>query len=203
MPRPLQAVSAGARFRSFLSFAAFAGALFFTRASLADHYRVPSGSMEPTVDVADHIVVVKAAYGIRVPLTDRYVFGPATPSRGDVVVLTSPEDGIVLLKRVVATGGDRVSVTDGHVFVRPNRAEAASPRATPDGHAREGIDFTISLTYGGGPDLAETVVPEGKLLVLGDNRGNSHDGRSFGFVDSKAVLGRAAVVLGGRGVREL
>ncbi len=73
----------------------------------------------------------------------------------------------------------------------------------PGGTRARRIDFTISLTYGGGPDLPETVVPEGKLLVLGDNRGNSHDGRSFGFVDSKAVLGRAAVVLGGRGVRGL
>lgn len=153
--------------------------------------------MEPTVDVADHVMVVKAAYGLRVPMTDRYVFGPVTPSRGDVVVLTSPEDGIVLLKRVVAVGGDRVSVTDGHVKVR----EASASEA---GHAKkEGTDFSISLTFGGGPDLPETIVPEGKLLVLGDNRGNSHDGRTFGFVNAASVLGRAAVVVGARGVRGL
>ena len=183
------------RVRSLLSFGAFVGALLFTRASLADHYRVPTGSMEPNVEVADHVLVVKAAYGLRVPMTDRYVFGPSTPSRGDVVVLTSPESGIVLLKRVVAVGGDRVAVEGGHVRVRSG--ENASTRA------REGVDFSISLSFGGGPDLAETVVPEGKVLVLGDNRGNSHDGREFGFVDATSVLGRAAVVVGGRGVRGL
>jgi signal peptidase I len=183
------------RVRSLLSFGAFVGALLFTRASLADHYRVPTGSMEPNVEVADHVLVVKAAYGLRVPMTDRYVFGPSTPARGDVVVLTSPESGIVLLKRVVAVGGDRVAVEGGHVRVRSGEDSGT--------RAREGVDFSISLTFGGGPDLPETVVPEGKVLVLGDNRGNSHDGREFGFVDATSVLGRAAVVVGGRGVRGL
>lgn len=183
--------STRARGRSLLSFGVFLAGLFVARASLADHYRVPSGSMEPTVQVAEHVVVVKAAYGLRVPLTDAYLFGPRTPARGDVVVLTSPESDTVLLKRVVAVAGDVVEVRGGHVVL------------THDGHALAGEAYAVSLAAGPGPSLPPTVVPTGKLLVLGDNRGNSHDGRAFGWVSESALLGRAVVVFGASGARAL
>jgi signal peptidase I len=99
------------------------------------------------------VLVSKLAYGLRVPLTERYLVRFAAPARGDVVVLVSPEDGIVLLKRVAAVPGDRVQ-------------------------------------QGG---RAVTIPPE-RYLVLGDNRGNSHDGRAFGLVARSAILGRAAGV---------
>ena len=120
------------------------------RASLADQYVVPTGSMAPTVQVGDRVLVSKLAYGLRVPLTERYVARFAPPARGDVVVLVSPENGMVLLKRVAAVPGDRV-------------------------------DF----------DGGEVTVPPDQFLVLGDNRGNSHDGRAFGLVAGCAILGRA------------
>jgi signal peptidase I len=118
------------------------------RATLADQYSVPSGSMEPTVQVGDRVLVNKAAYGLRVPFTERYLVRFAPPARGDVVVLFSPESGDVLLKRVAAVPGDRVQL-----------------------HGRE------------------VVVPADRYLVLGDNRESSHDGRAFGLVDRRAILG--------------
>lgn len=181
------------RARSWVSLAALSGTLLVTRASFADHYTVPSGSMEPTVHVADHVVVSKAAYGLRLPFTGHYLLGPRTPDRGDVVVLSSPEDGKVLLKRVVATGGDRVCVTDGHVRVRPKGS------STDDPYVGEPSSYQVSLAFGGGPDLAPVDVPEGKVLVLGDNRGNSHDGRAFGWVDESALLGQVRLVVGASG----
>jgi signal peptidase I len=152
--------------------------LLTARASLADHYQVPSGSMQPTVEVGDRLVVLKAAYGIRLPLTQIWLTEAATPARGDVVVLTSPEDGGVLLKRVVAVEGDRVSVRQGEVVL--DGAPVAEPHK--------------SLLFGGGPDFGPARVPSGRVLVMGDNRGNSHDGRSFGFVAVEAILGRAVAV---------
>ena len=119
------------------------------RATLADQYTVPSGSMEPTVRVGDRVLVSKIAYGLRVPLTEHYLARFAPPARGDVVVLVSPEDGRVLLKRVAAVPGDRVEL--------------------------------------GG---REVIVPPDRYLVLGDNRDNSHDGRAFGLVERRAILGR-------------
>jgi signal peptidase I len=156
---------------------ATAAVVFTARTSLADHYFVPTGSMEPTVHVGDRIVVNKLAYGVRVPLAHVYALERDGPSHGDVVVLESPEDGVVLLKRVVAVPGDTVSVRDGAAFIDGVRAS--------DPHAM------TSAQDGGGPDFGPTVVPEGRYLVLGDNRGNSKDSRMFGFVARSQVLGRA------------
>jgi signal peptidase I len=149
--------------------------LLMARASLADHYVVPTGSMQPTVHVGDRVIVLKAAYGIRLPLSQIWLTDAQMPARGEVVALTSPEDGHVLLKRVVAIGGDVVSVRRGSVFID------GLPQA----------DRHRSLLYGGGPDFGPARVPAGQLLVMGDNRGGSHDGRSFGFVPVEAMLGRA------------
>jgi signal peptidase I len=114
-----------------------------------------------------------------VPLTDKWIVRFGDPARGEVVVLESPENGNVLLKRVVAVAGDVVEVRDGRVII---------------GH-RPIDEPWASLAMGGGPDLAPVTVPKGKLLVLGDNRGNSHDGRALGFIDENVVLGRAFAVV--------
>ena len=92
--------------------ATFAGlaVLFVARASFADHYHVPSGSMEPTVQIGDHVCVDKRAYGLRVPGTESYLLRWSEPARGDVVVLHSPETGDVLLKRVAALPGEQLTV---------------------------------------------------------------------------------------------
>jgi signal peptidase I len=179
-------------FRTALQLGSAAAVALTARASLADHYRVPSGSMEPTVHVGDRIVVSKLAYGLRLPLTETYLIRFGAPARGDVVVIEPPLDapesnhatdsdiiGSVLLKRVVAVAGDLVEVRSGHVRI--------------DG--REVPEARISLDAGGGPDLGPVLVPDGKVLLLGDNRGNSRDGRWFGFIDGERVLGRAVSVV--------
>lgn len=167
--------------------------ILVARSSFADHYRVPSGSMEPTVQVGDQICVNKAAYGLRIPDTDTYILESTGPERGDVVVLTSPVDGEVLLKRVAALPGDVVEVDAGRVTIdgkpMPVRGEGGSVIEDLDGHAH-----ALGVDYGGGPDFGPTRVPAGKYLMLGDNRGNSNDGRSFGWVDRKAILGHAVAV---------
>ena len=166
----------GSRLRFVVQLATIAMVTFAVRASFADHYRVPSGSMTPTVQIGDHVLVAKAAYGLRLPLTTTYVAHFAAPDRGDVVVLESPDpdDPVVLLKRVVAVGGDEVEVKDGRVFLGGALTDARGE---------------------GGPDFGPARVPDGQLLVLGDNRGNSRDGRTFGFVSRDRVLGRAIAVV--------
>lgn len=164
------------RLRFLVQLAAFVVVTFAVRASFADHYRVPSASMAPTVHVGDHVLVAKAAYGLRLPMTTTYVARFAEPARGDVVVLESPDadDPIVLLKRVVAVAGDEVEVKDGKVFIGGALSDARGE---------------------GGPDFGPARVPAGQVLVLGDNRGNSRDGRTFGFVSRDRVLGRAIAVV--------
>lgn len=171
-------------FREIVSWLAFGAALTVARASFADHYRVPSGSMEPTVATGDHIVVAKASYGFRVPMTDAWLLRWSAPAPGDVVVLQSPESDQILLKRVVAVAGQKVEVRRGRVRV--------DGRPEPTAHP-------ILVEPNGGPDFGPVQVPKGKVLVLGDNRGNSRDGRYFGFVDVDTVLGRAEAVVAREG----
>jgi signal peptidase I len=166
--------------RNLVTLLATAAVVVTARTSLADHYFVPTGSMEPTVQVGDRIVVNKLAYGVRVPVADVYAFERHGPIRGDVVVLESPEDGKVLLKRVAAVPGDTVSIRDGVTFIDGIRV--TDPHAVTSG------------LEGGGPDFGPTLVPEDRYLVLGDNRGNSKDSRMFGFVARSRILGRAAGV---------
>lgn len=172
--------------------------LFTARSSLADHYTVPTGSMLPTVEPGDHVVVDKTAYALRLPLTHVELARLGEPARGDVVVLDEPGGGTVLLKRVVAVAGDEVRVEDGELWLNgcPVPTESVGPF---EAFERLGAQHHIRLEHGGGPDFGPTVVPAGQVLVLGDNRGDSRDGRFFGFVPRESLLGRAerVVVRGG------
>lgn len=183
--------------KDLLAIAAAAAVVLVGRSSLADHYHVPTGSMLPTVQENDHIFVNKAAYGLRLPFSEVRLAEFGGPDRGDVVVLESPESGIVLLKRVVALPGDVVQVKNGKLLLNGNPV----PVEKKDGKLVEelGDGHGLRLDDGGGPDFGPVRVPTGHYLVLGDNRGNSRDGRYFGFVKREAILGHAISILGRHG----
>jgi len=173
------------------SFALLLLLLGVARTSLANHYQVPSGSMQPTLLPGDRVAVNMLAYGLRVPFTDIELIDRGEPQRGDVVVFKSPDDGTRLIKRVVAVGGDRVALIDGRLWIdgQPLHDAAAS-----DVEHFAGRDVRLDLRHGGGPDIFDGVIPEGMALVLGDHRGNSRDGRYFGLVPTKSLYGRAEAV---------
>ena len=175
--------------RDVLSLFVFVTVALTARASLADHYVVPTGSMIPTVHEGDRVFVSKAAYGLRLPLSSMWLLRWTGPARGDVVVLESPTDGTVLLKRIVARAGDEVVVQDGKLVLNGKEVVCTDHDETLDGKTH-----LLSLDNGGGPDFGPARVPDGKVLVMGDNRGNSRDGRMFGFVDVSSILGRAMAV---------
>ena len=114
---PTQVRSHPSRWREYRPLLLMFALLLVTRTSFANHYTVPSGSMEPTLVPGDHVVVDMSAYGLRIPFTDTVLLARDEPARGDVVVFKSPVDGERLIKRVVAVGGDTVSVMDGHVSI--------------------------------------------------------------------------------------
>jgi signal peptidase I len=157
-------------------FLLFMFALLVARSSFADHYVVPSGSMEQTLFPGDRVVVDKRAYGLRVPFTLMKLTHGDAPARGDVIVFDAPDDGTRLIKRIVAVGGDRLEVRQGHVFVNgvPGDAKAA-----------------LELRQGGGPDVGPIRVPAGEVFAMGDFRGNSRDSRFFGFVREDQIYARA------------
>jgi signal peptidase I len=157
----------------------FMFALLIARSSFADHYLVPSGSMERALYPGDRVLVDKEAYGLRVPFTLVKLVQGEKPARGDVIVFDAPGDGTRLIKRIVAVGGDLLEVRGGQAFVNGTRAE---DKSAPE------------LRMGGGPDVAPTRVPAGKVFVMGDFRGNSRDSRFFGAIAEEAIYARAVGV---------
>jgi len=180
--------------RESLRLALLVAVIFAGRSTLADHYYVPSGSMEYTLIAGDRVVVDKAAYGIRVPFTGIELVDRGRVARGDVVIFDSPRDGKRLIKRIVAIGGDRVELTRGQLAINGEELSAG-----PGREAFGGRTVQLNLEDGGGPDIAMTRVPDGMLLAVGDHRGNSLDGRVFGLIGEGDVYGRAVAVYYRRG----
>jgi signal peptidase I len=176
------------------SLAATVIVLLAARSTLADHYHVPTGSMLPTVEPRDRLVVSKLAYGFRLPFSTVYLWESEGPQHGDVVVLESPTTGETLLKRVVAMPGDTVAVHSGRVAL----GAGGVVMRHEDGVWQENLGggwHGLRLTRGGGPDLEPVEVPPDHYLVMGDNRGESLDGRVFGFVRRSAIFGKAVAVI--------
>jgi signal peptidase I len=180
--------------RSLLVF--IVGMLLF-RSAFADWMNVPSGSMNPTLIEGDRILVDKRAYGLRVPFTTTRLTRGADPARGDIVIFPSPEDGTVLVKRVVGLPNDQ------WVGYQPNldlaKADSELPRET---RAQDRLYLTERLAdrphaimvlpgRGAMRSFGPTLVPAGEYLVLGDSRDNSKDSRYIGFVPRASIVGRA------------
>lgn len=157
------------------------------RTFVVQAFKIPSGSMEPTLEIGDHILVNKFIYGIKIPLTSLNLFPWESPQRGDVVVFIYPlEPDKDFIKRVIAVGGDTVRMVNKRLYI--NGAEV------PDPHAVYRED---TLLLGGAQkmhDFGPVIVPRGSLFVLGDNRDHSLDSRFWGFVPLKDVLGKAFTI---------
>lgn len=170
--------------------------MLVARSSFANHYHVPSGSMQPTLQPGDRVAVDMRAYGWRLPFTTRDVVQVRDPAPGEVVVFSSPQDGTRLIKRLVAVGGDTVELVNGRLRIN---GVALTSGPVRDVELFPGRSVPLDLRRGGGPDLALFEVPEGMGLVLGDHRGGSHDGRHYGLVPIDEFYGRAAGVYWRRG----
>ena len=165
------------------------------RSTLADHYYVPSGSMEYTLMPGDRVFVDKRAYGVRIPFTGVELTRGDPIRRGDIVIFDSPRDGTRLIKRIIAIGGDDVLIRDGHLAI--NGQWLASAEDDEIELIGEKV-VQLNLADGGGPALSIRI-DEGKVLAIGDHRGNSADGRVFGAVAEDEIYGRAVAVYYRRG----
>ena len=175
------------------------------RSALADWNDVPTGSMKPTIQEGDRVVVNKLAYDLKVPFTTIDIVKWGNPERGDIVVLFSPVDGTRLVKRVVAVPGDKVEMRDNQLFVN-GRIAKQSPIAivSSDDYGSAyvldedlyGHNHKVMLT----PEIpavrsfGPVVVPQGNYFVLGDNRDNSNDSRFIGFIERRRIVGKAVAV---------
>lgn len=157
------------------------------RALLVQAFKIPSGSMIPTLLVGDHILVNKLLYGIRIPFTTVRWPKISEPKRGDVIVFVYPEDRTKdFIKRVVAVGGDTVAIKNKTVYIN------GKPVSNP--YARFFSNVILPGDVTPRDNLPPTKVPEGKLFVMGDNRDYSHDSRWWGFVPVEDVKGEAFLI---------
>ncbi len=167
------------------------GLALVLRVCVVEPFKIPSGSMIPTLKVNDFILVLKFWYGLRLPFVPEAPVLWHTPERGDVVVFTRPDDpktafqddsSINIIKRVIGLPGDTVEVRGPHVYI--NGAELTEPYAR--------------WSHGGNPEgnFGPKTVPEGHILLLGDNRDDSTDSRFWTepFLDIRRVKGKAVII---------
>jgi signal peptidase I len=157
--------------------------LFAFRWSFADHYRVPTESMYPTIKPGDHLLTNKMAYDFKLPFTDVVLAHNEGPKRGEVIVFLYPKDtSINFVKRVVGLPGETIRIHGHQVFINGFALEESY--LTTEAQA----SFAVEGEF-------ETVVPQDMYFVMGDNRGNSLDSRYWGFVPRSYIKGRALEVL--------
>jgi signal peptidase I len=197
--------------------------VFLLRSFLFEPFKIPSGSMLPTLESGDLILVQKFSYGVRLPVVDKKLVATGEPARGDVVVFRYPPDPrIDYIKRVVGLPGDEVAWLNKKLTINGKAVEAA---VLPDYFDEEGrvytqqlrenlagVEHRILLRSDRPPFVpgaeqfphrdacnynAEGVtckVPAGHYFVMGDNRDNSVDSRYWGFVPDRNLKGRAFFV---------
>ncbi|GAB6193840.1 signal peptidase I [Desulfocastanea catecholica] len=159
----------------------------FIRTFVVQAFKIPSGSMLPTLLIGDHLLVNKFIYGIRIPFTGKILVPIKSPQHGDVVVFRFPKDrSIDYIKRVVGTPGDTVEIKDKKVFI--------NGQAIQDPHAHFTSPAVLDAQASPRDNLGPILVPEQRIFVMGDNRDNSYDSRFWGFVDERDILGKAFIL---------
>lgn len=160
---------------------------FFIRTFVVQAFKIPSGSMQPTLLIGDHILVNKFIYGMRLPFTNKTIIPVADPKRNDIMVFKFPQDmDKDFIKRVIGLPGDKVEVRDKKIFIND---------APLDDLYGTYLD-SASMPAGIRPrdNMGPVTVPPHSLFVMGDNRDQSYDSRFWGFVDFSMVKGKAFMV---------
>lgn len=179
------------------------------RSFLYEPFRIPSGSLEPTLLVGDFIMVNKYDYGVRLPVWHKKIVELGEPKRGDIMVFRWPRDPhIDYIKRVIGVPGDKISYISKVLYVNgkkaPQQFTELVESADADGQPWEvkqlkenlfGVDHGIyQRSIVPADNFYNTQVPDGSYFVMGDNRDDSYDSRYWGFVPEENIIGKASIV---------
>ena len=178
------------------------------RSFLVEPFQIPTGSMIPTLEVGDFILVNKYAYGVRLPVIGTKIVDVADPERGDVMVFIPPHVDSYYIKRVIGMPGDTIRYEDKRLFVNgeligekfvedividTNLGDLAGTLHT---EIINGVEHATQHITGVTRQRSRTtwVIPNGHYFMMGDNRDNSSDSREWGTVQEKDIVGRAIAV---------
>ncbi|OGQ13710.1 MAG: signal peptidase I [Deltaproteobacteria bacterium RBG_19FT_COMBO_46_12] len=159
----------------------------FIRTFVVQAFKIPSSSMEPTLQVGDHLLVNKFIYGIKFPFIETKYFQFKKPQRGDIIVFVYPKDRSKdFIKRVIGTQGERVQIVHNKIYINNQLIE--DPWGRYDERAPSTKYLQPMEIFG------PVTVPVNSVFVLGDNRDNSQDSRFWGFVNVNEVKGKALII---------
>ncbi len=178
------------------------------RSFLVEPFRIPSGSMMPTLLVGDFILVNKFAYGVRLPVLNNKVLVVGEPQRGDIAVFRFPRNPEVdYIKRVIGLPGDRISYFGKQVYLNGDPVKLTSlGRYQGVGQGKDmtgsirmieelpGVEHTVLVMPGPSGREGDFEVPQGHYFMMGDNRDNSNDSRYWGTVPEANLVGRAFMI---------
>lgn len=183
------------------------------RSFLIEPFRIPTGSLEPTLDIGDFIVVNKFIYGLRLPTIYTKIMPIKEPKRGDIVVFRHPQQSVDYIKRVVGLPGDHISYANKVLYINGHPAPQTFKGYAVDTNAEgvqvpvlekeenlEGVKHKIFLRKEDEildyslKNETTWVVPKGHYFMMGDNRDDSYDSRFWGFVPEDHIKGKAMMV---------
>ena len=189
------------------------------------HYKIPSESMQPTLEVGDHLYVSKFAYGYsrhsmvfnlhKLPFLKNGKLFSKLPKRGDVAVFRNPKSDIIMIKRVVGLPGDKIFLNEGRLYIngqlikrkntddffyREHKGSVVNVKKYDEALINSNKAYSIYERSDEGPlDMTnEFIVPDGKVFFMGDNRDNSLDSRAYrgpGYVPLDHLIGRAEIIM--------
>jgi signal peptidase I len=177
--------------------------VFVLRSFLIEPFQIPSESMVPTLEVGDFIAVNKFAYGLRLPLVGTKIVDIGEPERGDVMVFFPPNIDKYYIKRVIGLPGDRIRYVNNQLFINGEQIshEFVAARPSDPGYIlqRETVgdkSYVIRTATGRRPAQMDGswVVPEAHYFMMGDNRDNSLDSRSWHAVPEQNIVGKAFAI---------
>lgn len=158
----------------------------FIRTFVVQAFKIPSGSMEDTLLIGDHLLVNKFIYGTKIPFTDRRILKIRDPKRGDVMVFEFPEDRSKdFIKRVIGVPGDVIEERDKTVYVN------GVPYRNPHEVHKETQIFPREVNPR--DNFGPVKVPPRSYFMMGDNRDRSYDSRFWGFVKESDIKGLAFI----------
>ena len=184
----------------------------FIRQFVVEAFKIPSGSMIPTLTIGDHLLVNKFIYGPRIPFTDTRIFTWKEPKRGDVIVFKYPEnEDKNFIKRVVGLPGDKIEIKNGKLFINDEPVSIVPITVSDGKQASSGYPYYDKprlydeqlgavkheiqyLRDQAGYNFGPKIVPADSVFVMGDNRDNSQDSRVWGFVRRNKILGKALII---------